>query len=168
MVLYLPGYSLKNKSELESISTALKGGGFEVLAHEWQHWKDEGIAWNIPQEIELIKQEIGTSQIDFVVAKSLGTYVAATLVWQKVIDPKKIILLGLPINDLSADENEFLKLALKRMNGKLTLIQNSQDEHGSLEDLNTLVFDIQHDLIIKEANNHEYNYPDEVLKTLQS
>lgn len=168
MVLYLPGFGIHNKSEMESISSTLHSNGFDVLTHEWRHWKDESVKWDVNAEIELIKQEIGTSQVDSVVAKSLGSYVSATMVWQKVIDPQKVVLMGVPLNDLSTDEKEFVGLAIKRMSGKLTVIQNSQDEHCSLEDLNFLIANVQHDLIIKESNTHEYNYPEEVLKVLQS
>jgi len=168
MILYLPGYSAKNKVEQQIMSKAFTSEGYEVFLHEWKHWSDESIDLNIEDEMELISQAIQGKSIEAIVAKSIGTYVAARLIWSRLIDPQKIILLGIPLNDLDRDEKELMQLSLRRVQGKSFLIHNSKDPHGSVDDLNGLVRDIRLEVILKEAENHDYLYPEDVLSILKS
>lgn len=168
MLLYLPGFSLKNKEEKESMTASLTSGGYEVMSHEWRHWADESIEFNVQNEMDLISQAIQGKSIEAIIAKSIGTYVTARLIWSRLIDPQKTILLGIPLNDLDRDEKELMQLSLRRVQDRSVLIQNSNDPHGCIEDLNQLVRDIRLEIILKEAENHEYNYPDDVLSFLRA
>jgi len=166
MILYLPGFSLKNKDELKSISAALISDGNEVISHEWRHWADGTAPWDVPIEISLIKEKMNNQQIDLVIAKSLGTYVAANILWEKLIDPGKIIFLGVPVCDLSEDEKELMQLVIRRVKDKITFVHNSLDPKGTIEDLNFMLLNIDHDIRIKESDTHQYDYPEDILSII--
>jgi len=119
-------------------------------------------------DLELIKSEIAENQIDIVIAKSIGTFVASNLIWTKTIDPSKIIFLGVPLNDLDMEDKELIKLVIQRIKEKLTLIHNTNDPHGSLEDLHTFLGNTEPQIITKEANDHGYDYTEEILLIIRN
>jgi hypothetical protein len=167
MILYLPGFSVANKEEQSAVSSALVSNGYEVLSHKWRHWSTEGIDFDVEEEMRLISQSIEGRMVDALIAKSIGSYVTARLIWSRLVDAPKIIFLGIPLNDLDQDEKEIMQLSMHRIENKLVLIQNSKDPHGSIEDLNLLVRDMKYNIILKEADNHLYNYPDDILTILR-
>jgi hypothetical protein len=161
MYLVLHGFSLKNKDEAEAIASAIKLKGEEVYLHKWRHWESESAKWDPIEEIKRIKPNI--KQPINIVAKSIGTFVACALLLE--FTPQKLLLMGIPINDLSAEElNVYFNLGkLKTFN----VVQNSKDTHGSSTQVENLLSGLNYKLIIKEADNHSYLYIEDILNLLE-
>lgn len=74
--------------------------------------------------------------------------------------------MGLP---LSKDREEKIKMyqkVLKRQNCPVTIIQNNHDPYSSAEEVRTSLTDISYQLIVKEGDTHEYNYPEDIASLL--
>lgn len=168
MILYLPGFSIKNKEESTTIYDSLLKNGYHIMAYEWSHWSDPQITFNVDNELLKIQELIKDEEVDIVIAKSIGTYVTARLIWDKSIDPKKIILLGVPFNDLDADEQELMQIALRRVQDKLIFIHNTKDPHGGVEELNRFILALNNNLILKDSDTHEYPYTDDILSLIRA
>lgn len=159
MILVLPGFSIKNKEEAEAIASALSAKGEKVYVHNWRHWI-ENIEWNPQEELRLIRLNI--TEPFSIVAKSIGTYIAAGMLLQNV--PGKLILMGIPINDLTKEELDVYFNLGKIQN--FSVIQNTQDPHGSAEQVRELLSGLNYKLITKESTDHSYKYPTDVLTEL--
>lgn len=172
-ILYLPGFSLKSKTEAVLNTSTLKEAGYDAFIREWRHWKDQSeiikfaskekfpteIQWDAGKEIDKIKSEVDLNSPISIIAKSIGTYIAACLIPDANIE--RLILMGIPVNDL--DESELQKYQnLKNLNCSISLIQNINDNHGSLEQVENLLKGINYQLISKDSEDHSYNYPDEI------
>jgi hypothetical protein len=172
MYLVLPGFSLKNKAEAEAIASALEAKGKTVYMHKWRHWaennqdilfnnkSDAQIKWDPQAEIQIIEENL--KEPFSIVAKSIGTYVASALLLRHI--PDKLILMGIPVNDLSTEE-----LDVYYNLGKLkefTVIQNLHDDHGAATQVEALLTGTNYKLFTKQASDHRYPYIDDILSIL--
>ena len=161
MTLILPGFSIINKIEAESIKIALESNGEQVLLHEWRHWSNESIEWNTDQEIEIIKSKLNTTLPISIVAKSIGTAVAAELV--QFLNVQNIVLLGIPVNDIDIGKHSIYQ----NFKGKnITVIQNNDDSHGTVEQVQSLLKGVDYKLIGKPSSTHNYPYVQDVINAL--
>lgn len=161
MILILPGFSLKNKAEADAIASALENLNQEVYLHTWQHWENPNVLWNPSEEVEKIKVRI--TEPYSIVAKSIGTLIAAELV--SLYQPEKVILMGIPINDMSPQELNYYNNVKQLKN--LLVIQNKYDTHGSATQVDALLTDVQYKLLTKESSDHSYPYVDEIISFLE-
>ncbi len=163
----LPGYSLKNLQELESISSTLQQNNCGVLEYRWRHWSNESEKWDPDFDVERIIEKIKGSSEVTIIAKSLGTYVAIKLADKLRNSIKGLVLMGIPINDLTDSEKSDYSKILNNLDAPLYLIHNRNDNHGSLIQVEELLKDIKYNLITKESDDHRYNYPEEVLNIIK-
>jgi predicted alpha/beta-hydrolase family hydrolase len=164
--IYLPGYSLKNLDELEAITGILTQNNYDTLVYKWRHWSDENEKWDPDYDAGKIIQASQDSNEITIIAKSLGTHIAVKLA-DKIRDKVKlIILMGIPINDLDDGEKSDYIKTLTGLNIPIYLIHNRKDNHGSLHQVQELLKAVRYDLIIKESDDHRYNYPEDVLKII--
>ncbi len=164
-ILYLPGNSVVNKDEAYSIKSHLEAKGHKVTVFEWTHWGDENIQWNLNYEIEKIKA-LNLSTYDILIGKSIGSFVSSKLVSDSLIDPKRVILLGLPLDSALVDISDYSN-CIDKMGTNIVIIQNTKDPYGPLEDVNSLIKDKTGvKLVLKEASTHIYNYPEDILNAL--
>lgn len=165
MIIYLPGFSLKNQAEAGAICDALVKAGYEVYQHMWRHWSDEKIAWDPETEKEIILSEVKKRMPNeiSIVAKSLGTYIAVSLLPELTL--KELILLGIPFNDLDDSERKVYRI-LQTATYPITIVHNSKDPHGAVEDIRSVLDGVNYQELIKDSDTHEYRYPDDVVRCL--
>jgi hypothetical protein len=165
--LLLPGHSQKNKEELLSISDYLKSKGLEQVAHEWLHWYDETLKFDMDAEIESILSEIRGIDHFGIIAKSIGTRVSVSLLNVLETHPMYLVLMGLPIKRASEKNRNLYRENLKNYGGKIFVIQNINDPLGSIEDVRELLSDIEYKEIPVDASSHRYNYPEMIFKVIR-
>ena len=157
--IILPGYSLKNKDWAESVAKELGS----VFVHHWSHWTSEEKPpdW-IDVEIEKIKGEIDGKQVNLI-TKSLGTYFAVRLVKETPSMCQKLILCGIPLNDLSNKEKAEYQAVGQIPAENVLVIQNETDSHGTYAEVEPFVHMInpQITVVSKPRDDHEYPYPED-------
>lgn len=161
MFLILPGFSTKNKEEAVAYGDRLKEFDNEIYIHEWKHWRDNS-KWDPSLEVEILSQKLAaTSEIN-VIAKSIGTYIACKLIPNLKI--KTMILMGIPINDLTEQELQLYK-NLQSLE-TFYVIANNNDPHGNVVQVTSLLEGFDYRLIVKESIDHTYPYIEDILALL--
>lgn len=169
-ILYLPGYSLKNKIESDSVSQFLENAGYSVIRHEWRHWADESIEFDPSIELSIIKTK--TPQQEYVlIAKSIGTYMAMRHLEnsnQELV--KTVVLMGLPLEDLNQEEKSLYIKVLGSFKNPAHVIMNEFDSQGTAAAVKELLSTVSlSSFFIKPGEeSHEYNYGEDVLTILKS
>lgn len=166
-IVYFGGYSTKNIEEGENICSALRNSGYNVYFNRWRHWTDESMipSVEIPGDIQTLLAKFSNKDEIGIIGKSLGTYAAVHLAKELTSKVKTLILMGIPINDISESEKEEYFDILKNI-PNITVIQNRNDDHGSAEQIQEMLKDLNYKFIIKESDNHRYNYPDDIISIL--
>ncbi len=154
-VLYIPGFSAKNLAEMNVNSQALESSGHSVTKVNWEHWGNPDASWNLEIALELIRSLKVTP--DIIVAKSIGTLGAVNFL--KETQFSKIILLGIPVLDLSEEDLKSYSV-LKDFKNRVVLVHNRFDNHGTLEDLSKHIDLSEFDVRVVEADHHSYQYPE--------
>lgn len=163
----LPGYSKNNKEELESITAFLQENQKEVYKHEWLHWHDENVRFDIDTEVEIIQAEIKGLDNFGIIAKSIGTVVTVHLLQKLNVAPKFVILMGIPL-DSATEYKQLYQKALSTEEFPVTIIQNDTDPLGTIGDVRSFLGNIKYDEYAPEANEHRYNYPELVWDIIQN
>ena len=167
VTIILPGYSAHNKSWLEETAQTIGTQG-EIRAVYWDHWTDPEKKFNAKEKGRLINDITGAGASD-IVAKSIGTLVAAYMILKSPTKIRKVILCGVPLNDLSEEDKEVVKLALKSIPSKNVIcFQNEENPHGGSGQLKNFLsgFDSGVEVISKSRADHEYSYVEEFKKFL--
>lgn len=162
VTIILPGYSSHNKKWLEETATNIPGDG-EIRPIYWGHWTDESIKFEPRVKANLLDSVSGKRVVD-IVAKSLGTLVAAYLIQKSPEKIRKVILCGIPLNDLTEEDKEVLKNALRNVSpANIIYFQNDEDPHGGVEALKTFLTGLGSvsKVIEKQRSDHEYFYQKE-------
>ena len=157
--LILPGYSSKNKTWVDETAKNLKFDGL-IRPFYWAHWTDETKKFDATEKAMLIAKHVKDEKLN-IIAKSIGTLVCcltANLIPDRI---NKIILCGIPVNDISDGEIEIIKKCIHDFSDRTLVIQNMDDPHGSFEQVKE--FD---NVKMKVASNHDYPYFDEFNKFL--
>jgi pimeloyl-ACP methyl ester carboxylesterase len=155
--LILPGFSPHNQEWAESIKSSLNLG-HEIIVHHWRHWtKGGGLA--LKYELAKIQAEIAGEKIN-IIAKSVGTYVAAKIVATNPAQIGKIILCGIPSTS-DVRENIYKQVFADFPAKKIICFQNEKDPFASFEEVKKFMWGInpQMAVIKKERSDHQYPYP---------
>lgn len=168
-IIFLPGYSVKNKSEQDNIANFLSKKGLNSYKHRWAHWENESISFSRSKELEVIKSKLPKNEEFGIIAKSIGTIIAAELLSQ--INKRRVkfvVLLGIPINDLkSSDVLKFIN-TFKNLGVPILCIQNSEDQFGDIVQVQDLLKEVDYEQVIKDAVGHSYNYPEDIYNFISS
>ncbi len=167
ITLILPGYSAHNKVWLEEVAGNINADG-EIRPIYWDHWTEPSKKFNAKEKARILS-DISKNKVVNIIAKSLGTLVASYIIEKIPMQIEKVILCGIPLNDLSDTHKEDMTRILKNLGDiKILCIQNSSDPHGRFEDVKLFVASVNPkiEVIEKESNNHEYPYFDEISKFL--
>lgn len=150
--LILPGFSLPNKEWAERIAGQLPGA--EVVY--WKHW--EGGQAQLQTEHRRIAEMLGEG--GNIIAKSIGTLVGMNLVREFPKAVKKMVLCGVPVNDLSEEDKRAYEVLAGMPAGEVLVIQNESDPHGSYAQIQAFLQKINPNLTIvsKSRSDHEYDY----------
>jgi predicted alpha/beta hydrolase family esterase len=159
ITIILPGYSPRNKDWAEDLAKTMKLG-HKVSVHNWRHW-GKGGSLSQKYESEKIIEELGEDSTN-IIAKSVGTFVAALLIPSIKEKILKIILCGIP--SVSEARKEKYKEALKNFPGENVIcFQNNGDPFASYLEVKSFMTDVNPKIkvIKKERNDHHYPYSEE-------
>ena len=154
--IILPGYSLKNKDWAEGIAKELGS----TFVHNWNHWTNEEKPpdW-IDQEVQKIRGEIDGKQTNLV-TKSLGTYFSTQILKRTPGVCQKLILCGIPLNDLSDEEKAEYQVLAQIPKEFILVIQNETDSHATFAEVESFIRAINPKITVvsKPRDDHEYPY----------
>ncbi|MGA2910877.1 MAG: hypothetical protein ABSE04_03725 [Candidatus Microgenomates bacterium] len=162
VTIILPGASVQNKEWLEETAKKINVDG-EIRPIYWDHWTDPSKEFNKEEKARLINDIVGMRVVD-IVAKSIGTLVAAYMIQKAPEKIHKIVFNGICLNDLNEDEKEVIKSALKLISPEnIMCYQNEEDPHGSFDQAKKFLSEVSPDIkiISKERGDHEYPYFEE-------
>lgn len=161
----LPGYSPHNKSWAEDTAKNLDLG-HEIRPVFWSHWTDETKTFNPREKAQDVIDVLLKDRAN-IIAKSVGTLVAAHVL-QKISERiHKVILCGIP--SVSDERLAIFKEAfLKFPPDNVICFQNSRDPLGSYEKVKEFMAKVNPKIkvIEKERSDHEYPYPEDFQKSL--
>lgn len=156
ITLILPGYSAKNKDWADEVAKNLKMGGI-IRAVYWDHWRDENETFKPNEKADLIVGLVANDSAN-IVAKSVGTLVAAKA---KVKIPGKInklILCGIP--SVSEERLEIFKKAFSNLSEKdLICFQNEGDPFVKPKELETFMNKVNPRIKVISMPRHDHHYP---------
>lgn len=157
-IIYLAGNSLNNKTWIEKVKLNFDSFSTgDILSYD--HWQT-GEKWiNLQKESGKLAELVKDKKDYFVFAKSIGSVLALKSIFEGKINPKKIVICGLPYR---AGKEEFKEIdeCLKSLIVPTIFIQNESDPVYSYEELEKTVkenspADYQ---LIKNQNNNTHDY----------
>jgi predicted alpha/beta-hydrolase family hydrolase len=157
MITYiLPGFSLKNKEWLEECAMSLKVEG-TIRPIFWEHWDDSEAKFDKKEKATLLSRHSKGDKIN-IIAKSIGSLVASYIIEQVPHQINKVIICGIPINDIGESEKETIKKALESLGvEKLICFQNGGDPHGNFDQIRAFLPE-KIKVVSKERSDHHYPY----------
>ncbi len=151
----LPGGSSKNKVWLDECAKEIQVDGI-VRPITWDHWLDPAEKFDPKEKATLISHHSRGDKLN-IIAKSIGSLVAAYIIEAIPTQIEKVIICGIPIHDISDDEKETIKKVLSGLNPKnLLCIQNEADPHGTYSEVKNFLPNIN--IISKPRSDHDYPY----------
>lgn len=159
-IIYLVGNSLNNKTWIEEIKSNFDSFSTGNILY-YDHWQS-GEKWiNLQKESEKLAELVKDKKDYFVFAKSIGSVLALKNVFEGTLNPKKMVVCGLPYR---AGKDEFKEIdeCLKTLKVPTMFIQNEFDPVCSFDELaETLANNSPDDYhLIKNAGNSTHDYED--------
>ncbi|OGG06858.1 hypothetical protein A2872_00545 [Candidatus Gottesmanbacteria bacterium RIFCSPHIGHO2_01_FULL_42_12] len=153
-LLILPGYSPNNKSWAQEVQKRIGGE-----AWSWRHWTQEKEENWAERETARILEQIGRERVSFI-AKSIGTAVAMKILAKIPSQVEKLILNGIPINDLYPEDVKLYNPLANFDARNIKIFQNESDPHGTFAQAEEFIGKINPEvkIISKSRNDHEYPY----------
>jgi predicted alpha/beta-hydrolase family hydrolase len=170
-LLILPGFSIKNKNWAEKTVTDLQPH-FEARIWEWKHW-GTGDNADFSAESEathiITRFEGANTEKVYIIAKSIGTLVLSKIVQQSPNLFDKIILCGVPLNDLEKDDYQNYE-SLRQIESRAICFQNDKDPHGNFAQVSKFFEEenINIPVVKKIADNHDYCYSSDFISFLSA
>ena len=159
LVFILPGFSSKNKVWADETRVAVEPN-FPVVAVDWAHWQtgQTELDW-IEKEATKVVYLADNKQIN-ILAKSIGTAIAAQIVKQKPCLVNKLMLCGLPTSDLKPGDEKYYESLRTFPEDKFICIQNKEDNHGNFAEAEKFLHTLNPALKIvsRPRSDHEYPY----------
>lgn len=159
VTVILPGFSSKNKDW--AIDAANKINVFhDIRPIFWDHWVDPDKKFDAKEKagdvIDILLKDSAN-----IVAKSVGTLVASYMIESIPARIQKVIFCGIPLADLTDQNKEIIKNALKIMSPEnIICFQNEEDPLGSYKDVEAFISSVNPGIkvIKKKASDHNYPY----------
>ena len=157
-IIYLAGNSFGNKSWIEKIKTEFdKFSDGEILYYD--HWQS-GEKWiNLQKESEKLTEFAKDKTDYFVFAKSIGSVLALKNIFEKTLNPQKLIICGHPY-PIAKQENLPIDEYLKTLTVPTVFIQNESDPVYSFDELSKTLKDNRpsnyHHIKNPDNNTHDY------------
>lgn len=164
LTIILPGFSEHNKEWTDALKKSLELSHL-VESINWEHWKLGG-GLKLKMEMEKIDKIVGKDKFN-IIAKSVGTMVAAKVLSTYKKQVNKIILCGIPT--ISKKRMGLLEDSLEDFNHKnIICFQNSLDPFVSYKELKREINTIDNKIKVVEkvAKNHDYYYFEDFRKFL--
>lgn len=156
--ILLPGFSVQNKDWAEEIKGRI-GEKIGLEIHYWPHWQtgDTKPGW-IDEEVDKVLEKIGDEKVN-ILAKSIGTLVAARLLNKRVGMVGKIILCGVPLAAFKEGDEESYQILGKLPTENVLVIQNENDNVGSFDKVNAIIKNINPEIKVMSKPREDHNYP---------
>lgn len=159
-IIYLAGNSLRNKDWIEKVKENFdKFSTGDILYYD--HWTN-GQEWaNLRVESEKLAKLIEGKTDYYIFAKSIGSVLALKCIYEKNINPKKIIICGHPYN-AAVKAGHPIDEYLKTLSIPTTFIQNEFDPYFSFADLEKVLKqnNVQNYSLIKNTDINTHDYQD--------
>ncbi len=157
-LLLLPGNSLRHAEWVEELKTALSAQFGDIKTQHYRHWQTGEEFADIQHEINVAKKQEETLKPYTIIAKSIGSAIAARGVFEGLLHPEKLVLLGVPINGgVSA---EAFSEWLERITVSVVIAQNTSDPLGSFESVKTAFHHAGSNLSFTELPGETHDYLD--------
>lgn len=149
----LPGFSASNKEWAHDLKDYFQQKGLELHIVAWLHWQREKPSFNMYQEVQRVVDTIGDQEV-VIIAKSIGTELAAYLISEDLVKTRRLILMGIP------SRNSLYAKALSKFDpAKVIVIQNSRDPKGYFVDVKDFIHSINSKIEVVETNSSTHQYP---------
>lgn len=136
-VLILGGNSPRHYDWIRALGGYLENRGHAVTLHDYQHWTTGEPAADIDLELRLLAAEIADMDDYVVIAKSIGTVIAALGVARGILRPTRCVLLGVPLDGIAGRTPEFLP-SLAALPATVVM-QNEHDPYGAASNVKAQV-----------------------------
>ncbi len=170
-IIILPGFSSHNRQWAEEAKSKLSDIG-EIIVCDWRHWQTGNSAdFDVELELKTILEAIGTDEV-YVVAKSVGCYMAM-LVLEKIYGQiLKVVLCGITLSSGDMSETERTEFQALNLIGasRVLCFQNTDDPYGNFQEAKKFMETVNNEIqvVAKKRNDHEYPYFGEFKKFLAS
>jgi hypothetical protein len=167
-IFILSGFSQSNAAWAEELVAKLHLSANGTIIR-WKHWSTKNLFdFSVFKEAEKIQSLISPTQQYSIIAKSIGTLVAMYIIKKLPMQLGKLILCGIPLNDITDEEKTKYEVLGSFPDYKILCIQNDQDPHGSGHDVQDFLKNININIIcqVKTAYDHNYPYFDDFAKFL--
>lgn len=135
---------------------SLKVEGF-VRPIFWNHWEDPEKSFRPREKADLIARHSKGEKLN-IIAKSIGSLVASYIIEEIPGQINKVIICGIPLNDISDAEKQTIKKALESLNKeKLICFQNANDTHGNFTQVKKFL-PVGVKLVSEPRSDHHYPY----------
>lgn len=132
-IIYLSGGSLRNKTWIETIKPNFDTFSDGQILY-YDHWQTGEKNLNFEIESQKLAELVKDKAEYFMFAKSIGSILALKSVYEKIINPKRMIICGHPYN-LAKELNFPIDDYLKTLTIPTVFIQNEFDPLFSYTDL---------------------------------
>jgi predicted alpha/beta hydrolase family esterase len=152
----LPGFSPSNKSWVDETARKLKIDS-EIRPVYWDHWMDTEKTLKPKAKAQDIVDIAMKEKIN-IIAKSVGTLVAAYVADLVPDQINKIILCGVP--STSERRLSILKDTLEKIQpDKLVVFQNTGDPLASFGEVRSFINKLNQEISVVEKPLHSHDYP---------
>ena len=156
----LPGYSPRNKEWADEVAKNLKLEG-QIRPIYWDHWEDESQTFKPKEKAELIIRHSKGETMNMV-AKSVGTLVAALIAKEIPSQVNKVILCGIPT--VSEERLKIFREAFSNFPPeKIIVFQNKKDPFATDIEVKEYMKKVNPKIkvVSKERSGHNYPYYEE-------
>lgn len=152
----LPGYSPRNKEWADEVARNLKLEG-QVRPVYWDHWEDESQTFKPKEKAELITRHLKGDNIN-IIAKSVGTLVAALIAKEIPEKIEKIILCGIPT--VSEERLKISKEAFSSFpSERIIVFQNQKDPFTTDSEVIEFMKKVNPKIIVNSMPRGDHHYP---------
>jgi pimeloyl-ACP methyl ester carboxylesterase len=156
ITVILPGYSPHNKDWALAVAEKL------TLKHEirpvfWDHWTDPEKRFNPSKKAQDVIDILLSENVN-IIAKSVGTLVAALVVKAIPKRVERVILCGIPT--VSGKRLGIFKEAFNNFPSENVIcFQNTKDPFASDKDVKAFLGKVNRKIKVVEKERHDHNYP---------
>lgn len=136
-ILILGGNSQRHYDWIRELGAYMEHHGHTVRLHDYRHWSTGEQAANIDGELERLSAEVADMNNYVVIAKSIGTVIAALGVARGILRPTRCVLLGIPLDGIAGRMPDFLP-SLTTL-PPTVIVQNEHDPYGVAGDVEAKV-----------------------------
>jgi hypothetical protein len=134
-LIMLSGNSLHNQAWIQEASQKLQDLSSSTFIQDYRHWHS-GEPWiDLPHELEILQEQAGQFEPDYgIFAKSIGTVLATQALERRIINPRFLLLCGLPLGYITKGYPH-MAAVLAGSGVPITIIHNEHDTVGDAGDV---------------------------------